>query len=117
MNRAFIFYGWKIDSKCAFDFLETLDESEFYNWSDTELAPDVFLSHNCPAPGLMLQECDFYITLGRTRILPYDPDDLFDLLRDRRLLEEGWRVCKQFCGLPHDVKMTEPEIFAVTHFY
>jgi hypothetical protein len=117
MNQCYILYGWKIDVMCALKILETLDEEEYYHWHNTELAPGVYLSYNCPAPGLNFIESDFYITLGPPRVSTYDPDDLFDLLRDRNLLERGWKVCKQVCNLPHDVKMTYPDIFAVTHFY
>lgn len=117
MNRAYIFYGWKIDARYAFELFESLDEDEMYNWFSTELAPNIFLSHNCPAPGLLLHECDFYITLGPTRLIPHDPDEFYELLRDRELLEEGWRICKNLCCLPRDVRMTQPEITAVTHFF
>ncbi len=117
MNRAYIFYGWKIEPVYALNVLASYDADEMYSWFNTELAPNVYLSHACPANGLSVYQSDFYITLGPTRDQPYDPDDMFDLIRDRKLLQSGWEICKEICHLPHDVKMSHPEIFAVVHFY
>jgi hypothetical protein len=123
MNSNFVYYGWKIDAQFALDFIYAPSSSEDpEDWEESEIVPGVFLKYACPAPGLMFQDCDFYIVLGDvcrrpTDIKPIDPDDLYELLRDRELLEEGWRICRNLLGLPRDVQTTPPEIYAVTHFW
>lgn len=121
MNRNFLYYGWKIDTTYALEYIYATEEDPC-DWEESEIVPGVFLRHACPAPGIMFQECDFYIVLSPlcsmpTEARPIDPDELFDVLRDRELLEEGWRVCRNLCCIPHDVRPTPPEIFAITHFY
>lgn len=116
MNCAYLFFGWKIDSSVALRYLE--DEGvDMYHWFYTEIDDNVFLTHACPAPGLNLSECDFYVVMGEPCGLPYDPDDLFVLLRDRALRERAWDACRRVCQFPRDVRFTSPEIHAVVHFY
>lgn len=120
MNSKFVYYGWKIDTAAAIDYIHALEDPE--SWTETEIVPEVFLKYACPAPGLMFQDCDFYIVMSplclrNTDVTPIDPDDLFDVLRDRKLLEEGWRICRNMCCIPHDVRPTPPSIYAVTHFW
>ncbi len=123
LSHNFLFYGWKIDYHFALDFIYAPSATEDpEEWEESEIVPGVFLKYVCPTPGLMLQECDFFIVMGDvcrrpTDIIPIDPDDLYELLRDRELLDEGWRICRNLLGLPRDVNPTPPEIYAVTHYY
>jgi hypothetical protein len=128
LSNNFLFYGWKIDYHFALDYvyapsrIDDEEEEDPEEWQESEIVPGVFLKYVCPTPGLMLQECDFFIVIGDlcrrpTDIFPIDPDDLFDLLRDRELAEEGWRICRNLLGLPHDVRKTPPSMYAVTHYY
>lgn len=116
MNRAYLYYGWKVDANLALRYLEDENVNAF-DWFYIQLDESVFLTHACPAPGLNLFECDFYIVMDEPRRLPYDPDDMFEMLRDRQLLERAWDACKHVCKLPRDVRYTSPEIHAVVHFY
>lgn len=116
MNRAYLFFGWKIDTGLALRYLEE-EIADQYDWFYSEIDDNVFLTHACPASGLNIFDCEFYVVMGEPRILPYDPDDMFDLLRDRALLDRAWGVCKRVCRFPPDVRFTSPEIHAVVHFY
>lgn len=116
MNRAYIFYGWKVDADLALRFLEE-ETVDLTDWFFTEIDEHVFLTHACPANGLNLFECDFYVIMNLPCGLPIDPDALFDLLRDRNLLERAWRACRRVCNLPSNVSFTPPEVHAVVHFY
>ncbi len=116
MNCAYLYFGWKVDAGLALRYLE--DENiDVYNWFCTEIDTNVFLTHTCPASGLNLFDCDFYVVMGKPRFIPYDPDDLFDLLTDRELLDRAWSACRRVCHFPRDVRFTPPEIHAVVHFY
>jgi hypothetical protein len=116
MNRAYLFFGWKIDAGLALRYLEE-ENADQYDWFYSEIDDNVFLTHACPASGLNIFDCDFYVVMGEPRNLPYDADDMFDMLRDRALLERAWAACRRVCRFPPDVRFTSPEIHAVVHFY
>lgn len=121
MNSNFVFYGWKIDTTFAFNYIYTQVEDP-ETWEETEIIKDVFLKYACPAPGLVFQECDFYIVMSKvcsqqTDVVPIDPDDLFEVLRDRELLEDGSRVYRNLCCCNDVQVILLPSIYAVTHFW
>lgn len=125
MNSNFVYYGWKVETQYALEYIYALGDNKYEDpetWQETEIVPGVFLKYACPVPGLMFQECNFYIVMSKlcsqsTDTVPIDPDDLFEVLRDRELLEEGWRICKNLCCIPDDASPTPPEIYAITHFW